>query len=127
MGEEKKVTCIICPIGCKISVELKGKQIRSLRGNKCKKGETYAMNEIFDPRRVLTTSVLVKNGEWPLVSVKTSKPIPREKIFPVLEKIKKTVVRAPVKTGQVIIKNVLDTGADVVATKTVSKTKNVEG
>ena len=120
MTAEKKITCIVCPIGCKILVRTDGTHFEVLEGNKCKKGIEYARNEALDPRRMLTTSVLVENGEWPLVSIKSSKPITKEKLFSVLKEIKKTRVKAPVKSGQVIIKNVCDTGIDIVATKTIS-------
>ena len=123
MNAEKEITCIVCPIGCKILVRTDGTRFEVLEGNKCKKGLEYARNEALDPRRMLTTSVLVKNGDWPLVSVKSSQPIPKEKVFSVLEEIKGINVKAPVKSGQVILRNVADTGIDIIATK---KVKNVE-
>ncbi len=123
MASEKEITCIICPIGCKILVKMDGSKLEVLRGDKCKKGIEYARNEALDPRRMLTTSVLVKNGDWPLVSVKSSQPIPKEKLFVVLQEIKKADVNAPVTLGEIVIKNVADTGIDIIATKTV---KNVE-
>jgi CxxC motif-containing protein len=119
--DEKKITCIICPIGCKIFVTKNGKRIRFTTGNKCKKGIDYAKNEALDPRRMLTTSMLVKDGEWPLVSVKSIKPIPKDKLFPILKQIKKITINAPVISGQIIIKNVLNTGVDIVATKSIKK------
>jgi CxxC motif-containing protein len=64
---------------------------------------------------------LVENGKWPLVSVKTTKPIPKDKIFDVLKEIKQVKINAPVKLGQKLMKNVANTGIDVVATKTVEK------
>ncbi len=123
MTSEKEVTCIICPIGCKILVRMDGSKLEVLRGYKCKKGIEYARNETLDPRRMLTTSVLVKNGDWPLVSVKSSQPIPKEKLFFVLQKIQKAAVNAPVTLGEIVIKNVADTGIDIIVTKTV---QNVE-
>ena len=120
MNAEKEITCIVCPIGCKILVRTDGTRFEVLRGSKCKKGIEYTRNEALDPRRMLTTSVLVKNGDWPLVSVKSSQPIPKEKLFLVLLEIKTARVEAPVASGQTIIKNVCDTGIDIVATKTVS-------
>ncbi len=113
------VTCIICPIGCKIMVKKEGKNVEVIGGNKCKRGEVYAKDEVLFPKRMVTTSVLVEGGEWPLVSVKTSQPVPKEKIFSILEGVKKIKVKAPVKSGDVIIRNVADTGADIIATKTV--------
>jgi CxxC motif-containing protein len=119
--DKKKITCIICPIGCKILVTKNGKRIRSTAGYKCKKGIDYAKNEALDPRRMLTTTILVEDGEWPLVSVKSIKPIPKDKLFPILKQIKKNTINAPVISGQIIIKNVLNTGIDIVATKTIKK------
>ena len=121
MKNEKKITCIICPIGCKILVRIDGARFELVNGYKCRKGGEYVKNEALDPRRSLTTSVLVVNGEWPLVSVKTTEPIPKNKIFRVLTGIKKIKVKAPVKTGDVIIKNVATTRIDIIATKTVKK------
>ncbi|MFW6120432.1 MAG: DUF1667 domain-containing protein [Petrotogales bacterium] len=121
--DKQEITCVICPLGCKILVTTDGNRVHATTGNKCKKGIEYAMHEAFDPRRMLTTSVLVEEGEWPLVSVKSSQPIPKEKIFDVLKKIKKTRVTAPVNPGQSIITNVANTGIDIVATKTVKKIK----
>jgi len=123
MNAEKEITCIVCPIGCKILVRTDGTRFEVLRGSKCKRGIEYARNEALDPRRMLTTSVLVKNGDWPLASVKSSRPIPKEKLFLVLQEIKTAKVESPVKSGQVILRNVADTGIDIIATKTV---KNVE-
>ena len=123
MIAEKNITCIVCPIGCKILVKIDGTQLEIVGGNKCKRGIEYAKNEVFDPRRMLATSVLVNGGEWPLVSVKSSKPVPKEKLFPILKEIKRTAVNAPVNSGQTIIKNVANTDINIVATKTVKNNK----
>jgi CxxC motif-containing protein len=124
MKTEKEITCIVCPIGCKILVKSDGKRAEILSGEKCKKGIDYAMHEALDPRRMLTTSILVDMGEWPLVSVKSSHPVPKNKVFDVLKEIKKSRVNAPVKSGQILIKNVAGTGLNIVATKMVDKIKN---
>lgn len=121
MTNELEITCIVCPIGCKILVKSDGKKVDVLSGYKCKKGIDYALYETIDPRRILTSSVLVKNGEWPLVSVKSSKVVPKDKIFDVLVEVKKTIIKAPVKLGDIVIQNVLDTNIDILATKTVKK------
>ena len=98
-----------------------GAKFEVANGNKCKRGVEYAKNEALDPRRMLTTSILIKGGEWPLVSVKSSKPVPKEKVLSVLKEIRKTMVNAPVKSGQIIIKNIAHTNIDIVATKLVKK------
>ena len=121
MTDEKKVTCIVCPIGCNVVVKFKGNTFDSFSGYKCKKGIDYVKNELLNPCRMVTSSVLVYGGNWPLVSVKSSLPIPKEKVFLVLDEIKNAIVKAPVKSGQIIIKNVVRTNIDIVATKSVEK------
>jgi len=118
---KKEITCIVCPIGCKIIIKTNGKKFELLEGNKCKQGVEYARSEALDPRRVLTSSVLVEDGIWPLVSVKTKKPIPKEKVFEVLKQIQRIKVNAPIKIGQVIVKNIANTNIDLIATKTIDK------
>ncbi|HIE34557.1 MAG TPA: DUF1667 domain-containing protein [Candidatus Altiarchaeales archaeon] len=117
----KKFICIICPNGCEIEVKYEKKEIGSISGNICEKGEAYVRQELFSPERGLTTTVVVRNGTVPLVSVKTSKPIPKEKIFQVMNRLAGIEVDAPVKIGDIIIKNILETGADLVATKNVNR------
>jgi CxxC motif-containing protein len=124
--DEKKITCIVCPIGCKISIKTDGTQFEVKDGNKCNKGIEYARNETLDPRRILTTLILVKGGEWPLVSVKSTQSIPKDRLFPILKEIKQIIIDAPVISGQIIIKNVLNTGIDIVATKTIKVLKQQE-
>jgi len=124
--DEKKITCIVCPIGCKMLIKTDGTQFEVKDGNKCKRGIEYARNESLDPRRMLTTSILVKGGEWPLVSVKSTQPIPRDRLFPILREIKQITINAPVISGQMIIKSVLNSGIDIVATKTVKALKHQE-
>ena len=81
----------------------------------------YAQLEALDPRRVLTSSILVLSGDWPLVSVKTTKPIPKEKIPFVLDEIKNMVINAPVNIGDILIENVCNLAIDVIATKNVKR------
>jgi CxxC motif-containing protein len=121
MTIEKEITCIVCPIGCKILVRALEDKFELLDGNKCKRGIDYARSEALDPRRMLTSSILVKNGNWPLVSVKSSKPVQKHKIYSVLKEIKKVKVEAPIKSGQLIIKNVANTKIDILATKSIKK------
>ena len=121
MNSEKKITCIICPVGCEIKVQINNDRYSIIKGVKCKKGEEYVKNELYNPKRMLTSTILVECGIWPLVSVKTSQPISKEKIFDVLTEIKNKKIQAPVFIGQKIIKNVLNTGVDILATRTVFK------
>ncbi len=120
--KETQMTCIICPVGCALKVTLddNGKFV-SVKGNRCPKGEIYAKDEVEDPKRVLTSSVKVVNGKMPLVSVKTDRSIPKRLIGEAMKAIKSTSVDAPVKVEDIIIENFLNTGANLIATRSVEK------
>ncbi len=111
--EVKKLTCIECPIGCEMEVELDGDKVLSVKGNSCPRGKMYAENEVVCPKRVVTSSVRAENGE--MVSVKTDKPVKKTEIFRVMEKINKTTCKLPVKIGDVLVENISD-DANLVAT-----------
>lgn len=121
--DKKEITCIVCPIGCKIIVKTDGTNCEIVGGNKCKRGVEYAQSEALNPKRVITTSILVNSGEWPLVSVKTAKPIPKDSLSLVLSETKEAIVDAPVNIGDVLLENVGNLGIDVVATKNVKESK----
>lgn len=118
-SERKEFVCIVCPEGCSVSAEVTSDGI-NLSGNKCKRGAAYVNQEMTDPRRNIASSVLVENGVRPLVPVKTASPIPKDKIFEVMEEIKATVAPAPIIAGQLIIVNVAKTGCNIVATADVA-------
>ena len=115
----KEFICINCPLGCHLTVDDSDKENVKVTGNTCKRGETYGINEVLHPKRMVTSSVSVLNGERPVVSVKTKDAIPKELIFESLEVLKKTKLKAPVKIGDIVVKNVLNTGVDFVATANV--------
>jgi CxxC motif-containing protein len=110
---KRELTCIACPLGCSLVVTLEGKSVLSVEGNTCPRGKEYAINECTAPKRTVTTIVRCENGE--LISVKTSKPIPKEKVFEAMEIINSTVARLPLTVGDVIISDLF--GSDVVATQ----------
>ena len=118
--ENRELTCISCPMGCQMMVCIDNEDIR-VTGNTCKRGEIYAKKEVTDPRRVVTSSVRVKNGEFMRVSVKTETDIPKDKIFDCMADIFKAEATAPVKIGDIIIENCAGTGIAVVATRNVGK------
>ena len=118
----RKFTCIMCPQGCDINVEIeKDTAIISIEGNRCPKGQEYVTQEIVNPMRNIATSVLVKDGELPLASVRLTKMIPKNRIFDVMAEIKKVQVTAPVEEGQIVLYDVLGLGSDVMITKTVGQ------
>lgn len=121
---ESEITCIICPVGCEMTIYYKGKVITKIEGHQCKKGIEYAKEEVFDPKRTLTTTMNIRGGETPLVSVKTTKPIPKDKLIKVMDVISGIEVNAPVKIGEVLVENIVGLEVDIVATKNVKKTYN---
>jgi CxxC motif-containing protein len=108
-------------MGCKFVVGLKNGNCIIEDGKKCKKGREFIINEALNPKRMLTSSIYVKNGIWPLVSVKSSKPIPKEKLNLILKEIKKKKINAPVSIGDIIINNSANTDINIIATKSVKK------
>ena len=117
--EKRNLTCIGCPMGCALLVEMNGKEIISVTGNTCKKGAEYAVKEVTNPTRIVTTTVRVKNGSMPVVSVKTAQDIPKEKIMDVMDCINRITVEEPVHIGDVLLSDAAATGVDIVATKNV--------
>ncbi len=113
----KEFICIVCPRGCHVSVD----EQMNITGNQCKRGETYVLTELKDPKRILTTTVRTIFPETPRVSVKTSEPIPKGLIYEIMDLINDQIIEEPMSIGDVLIKNVLDTGADIVLTKSCMK------
>ena len=140
----RQMTCIMCPMGCELTVKT-GADIETgigtdtaadaaadtgsggilVMGNTCPKGKEYAVQELTDPHRNIATSVLVNGGELPLVSVRLDHAIPKDRIFDVMAEIRKQSLEAPVKSGQVVIENVLGLGANVIATKHVERVQSI--
>ena len=110
---EKKLTCIICPLGCALTVETEGKKVISVTGNTCPRGRQYAESECTDPKRTVTSTVKCIDGS--LVSVKTDTPIPKEKMTECMTLINKAVAKLPVAIGDVIIEDAF--GSRIVATQ----------
>lgn len=108
------LTCIICPMGCSLKVD-KTKDGYTVSGNNCIRGEQFGKEEVTSPKRIVTSLIRTKKG---VTSVKTSCPIPKKMIFDVMKEIDKVYVESA-KIGDVVIKNVLGTGADIVVTKTI--------
>ena len=113
--KERELTCIVCPRGCDLLCELDDNGVLiNVSGNLCPRGKKYADDECTNPVRVVTSTVRCEDGE--VVSCKTSKSIPKSLVLEAMKVINSTKAPSHVKIGDVIIKNILNTGADVVAT-----------
>lgn len=110
---ERKLTCIICPLGCELTVEMEGNKVYDVSGNTCKRGEHYAKTECVNPQRTVTTTVRCEDGR--LLSVKTDKPIPKDCVMACMEMINHVVVPLPVSIGDVVFEDVF--GSKIIATQ----------
>ena len=123
----KELICITCPKGCHLKVD---EETFAVTGNSCPRGAVYGANELRNPVRVVTSTVVVltfpdkgrgtgeAGGGVPRrLPVKTDRPIPKEKMFEVMAEIAKVRVKPPIKVGEVLIANVAGTDGNVVATK----------
>ena len=117
MEELIKLICISCPQGCALEVTAEGKTVLKVDGESCKQGIEYAEREITDPRRMIASTVRVKNGFHPLVPVYTKMPIPKKAINNVLKELRNVELTAPVALGTIVIKNVFGTGINVITSR----------
>lgn len=115
---EQQITCINCPVGCRLQVVVENGEVKSVTGNSCNRGITYAKQECVAPRRMVTAVVPVAGRKCP-ASVKTRTPIPKEKIGACMRQLADLNVQPPVHMGEAVCSDVCGTGVDVIATKTV--------
>ena len=115
----KELICIVCPKGCHLKIdETDGYRVM---GNSCPRGEEYGKNELLHPTRVLTSTVCIEGGLHQRLPVKTSAPIPKGMMMEAMKELDGLCLQAPVKSGQVLIRNLLGTGADIIATRDMDR------
>lgn len=113
----KKLTCIECPKGCLLSIDIENYRVVKVSGNECPKGEKYAIQETENPMRILTSSVLAEGLLLKMVPVRTDKPIPKGRLVEAMEEVKKIRLKEPVNTGSVIVENFLGLSVNLLATR----------
>ncbi len=118
MSESQVLTCISCPVGCRMTVTLEEGQVTSVTGNACKRGDIYARQESVKPLRMVTAVARVKGSAVP-VSLKTKEPIPKDKIKQTMDEINALELKLPILSGDVLKQDVAGTGVDLVATRTL--------
>lgn len=114
--EIKKLTCIVCPNSCTLKITANGGAY-TVEGNGCKRGEAFAKSEMTDPHRTVTTTAATSFEDMRVVPCRTSSEVPKDRVFDVIDEINKVTVGKRLKRGDVIIKNVLGLGADIIATE----------
>jgi len=114
--KKQNLVCIVCPVGCDMEASISCGKVISVSGNRCKRGVKYAEEECTNPVRTLTSTVRIIGGESLILPVKSGKPLPKGKIMECMEEINKCVVSAPVEVGDIIVKGILGTDINIVAT-----------
>ncbi|MFH2033650.1 MAG: DUF1667 domain-containing protein [Candidatus Margulisiibacteriota bacterium] len=113
----RKMTCIECPKGCQLEVETDGIRLIKVTGNECEKGPDYARQEIEDPRRVVTGTILARGLDLALIPVRTSSSVPKGRVMEVMKRIRELRIERPVSAGDVIVKDILGLGVDLLVTR----------
>ena len=136
----KQITCLFCPLGCRLTIENKPghesavdqkisldfcivetKERLQLSGNKCTKGVEFAIAELTSPTRSLATTVRTVFPKMPVLPVKTSADVPKEKIFLIISELSRIIINRRVGIGETIIENILETGCDIIVTSNALK------
>lgn len=117
----KKMVCIACPLGCKLEVEEVANENHKfiVAGNRCPRGEKYAINEMTCPTRMVTSTVVFIKGHLKRLPVRTSKAIPKERIFDCMKLLEQLRVEGPIKAGDIIVQNLFGLGVDIIASRSM--------
>jgi len=116
----KQITCIICPTGCRITInEKNGWNIFS--GNKCARGAEFVNTELTFPVRSLTTTVRTVFPDMPVLPVRTSGEVPKERMMEIIRELSKVTITERIGIGETVVANILDTGCDIIATCDLSR------
>jgi CxxC motif-containing protein len=119
--EQVEVTCIQCPMGCRMTVEIYKQEILGTKNAGCNRGIEYAVREIRSPVRDFFSTVRVNNGKTPMLSVRSTKPVPKSLLLPCAVEISKLTVQAPIRIGSIVVKDILNSGIDIIATKNIEE------
>ena len=130
---KKSMICVVCPIGCELSAEYEGKKLISVSGNECRRGEKYASDEIQNPRRILTSTVVldIRGAKRKFLPVKTDRPIAKDKIFDAMKTINEIKINIPdkiekIKMGDIVCPDFTESGINLVAGRDVESYKGAD-
>ena len=124
MSHFREYVCIVCPNGCPLKAELSGgtpEELLSVKGNLCPRGITWVRQEIENPMRTISTSVLVKGGDLPLVSVRTADPVPLKSVIAVREALRGVVLEAPLHVGDVVMSDPAGCHSRIIVTRNIAR------
>lgn len=121
MNRQESLICVSCPMGCYLDIVIPEEGEWTITGNLCQRGIAYAKAELTNPTRVLTSTVRVNNGFLKRIPVRTSDAIPKGLLFEAMDVINKVTLEAPVSMGDIIVENLLDTGVDLIASRSLDR------
>ena len=121
--EKRELICIGCPMGCPLTVTLDGGAVVTVQGNTCPRGREFAISEMTAPKRTICSTVRTAFPDAPVLPVRVSADIPKDRIFDVMDAIRAVTVTERIGRGDVVIPNVLGLGVDVIATSSLLKHK----
>jgi CxxC motif-containing protein len=120
-AEKTHFVCVVCPVGCEIDVVHDGSKIISMEGNKCEKSEEFVRQELTEPMRILTTTVRIQGSRWPVIPVRTDKAVAKRSFPRIMRQLRRIRLQAPVSMLDVVVRDILRTGANIIATRTMPR------
>lgn len=114
---KQELVCFLCPNSCELTVDDAGGL--TVTGNRCPRGEQFARQELLDPQRTLTSSVRIQGAALPLLSVRSDRPVKKRELFHLMELLRDVDCAAPVRQGDVILSDAGESGANIIATRTM--------
>ncbi len=121
----KELVCIVCPRSCRMTITSEGDEL-VVTGNTCKRGKEFAVNEMTDPRRTVCTTVRTSFPNVPVLPVRVSGAIPKNRIFDLMREVNRITVSKRIGREEVVVPNILDLGVDLIATSNILKDENNE-
>jgi len=121
LEEQRRFICVTCPVGCAIDATIRDGELVSTEGHACKRGIAFVREELTAPKRMLTTTVRVEGGALPLVPVRSSEALPKGRLLDVAAHLREVALQAPVAEHQVVWENVLDTGVDIITSRSLPR------
>lgn len=115
--ETRVMNCIMCPLGCEMTVTIEDGKVTNVTGNTCPRGPKYAADEVTAPKRMLTSTVAIEGGMLPLLPVVSSTVLPKERVLECAAYLRSIKINAPIKTGDVVVRNILNLGVDILASR----------
>ncbi|MHA1674727.1 MAG: DUF1667 domain-containing protein [Promethearchaeota archaeon] len=117
--DEREIICVVCPNSCRLTVWKDSEDNVQISGNKCARGLTYGENEYLHPVRMVITTMRIEGASFPVIPVRSEEPIPKDLIFQAIKIINKNKCRSPIKVGDILIENILDTKINIIASRSM--------